>query len=64
MATLIHLVSLNRGIQLCCLKFCEAVVIQSVKHQQEMRGYHARYISSRGFKVGDFILCKIQTTKD
>jgi hypothetical protein len=64
MATLIHLVILNRGLQLCCLRFCEAVVIQSVKHQQEMRGYHACYISSHGFNVGDFILCKIQMTKD
>jgi hypothetical protein len=39
-------------------------LIQSLKHQQAMRQYHARNISSHKFKVGDFILQKIQTTKD
>ena len=42
----------------------EAAVIQSAKHQQAMRRYHACNISPRGFKVGDFVLRKIQTTKD
>ena len=42
----------------------EAAVIQSAKHQQAMRRYHARNISSCSFKVGDFILRKVQTTKD
>jgi hypothetical protein len=36
----------------------EAVIIQSAKHQQVMRWYHARNISSRSFRVGDFILRK------
>jgi hypothetical protein len=43
---------------------CEVVIIQLEKHQQAMRRYHARNISSRGFKFGDFILQKIETTKD
>jgi hypothetical protein len=38
----------------------EAAVIQSVKHQQVMRQYHARNISSRSVKVGDFILWKFK----
>jgi hypothetical protein len=42
----------------------EAAVIQLAKHQQAMRHYHARNVSPRGFKVGDFVLLKIQTTKD
>jgi hypothetical protein len=42
----------------------EAVVIQSVKHQQAMRWYHAWNVSSRSFQVGDFVLWKIQMTKD
>jgi hypothetical protein len=40
----------------------EAVVIQSAKHQQAMRGYHTWNVSSCHFHVGDFILWKIQTT--
>jgi hypothetical protein len=42
----------------------EAAIIQSAKHQQAMRQYHAWNISSHIFKVGGFILQKIQTTKD
>jgi len=42
----------------------EAAVIQSAKHQQAMRRYHARNVNPRGFNVGDFVLRKIQTTKD
>jgi hypothetical protein len=42
----------------------EVEVIQSVKHQQAMRWYHARNINSRSFQVGDFVLQKIQITKD
>jgi hypothetical protein len=42
----------------------EAVVIQSVKHQQVMRRYHTINTSSHNFKVGNFVLHKIQTTKD
>jgi transposase InsO family protein len=42
----------------------EAMVIQSAKHQQDMRRYHAQNVSSHSFQVGDFILQKIQTTKD
>jgi hypothetical protein len=42
----------------------EVVVIQSVKHQQTMRRYHARNVSSRSFQVGDFVLQKFQMTKD
>jgi hypothetical protein len=45
-------------------ELCEAAVIQSTKHQQAMRRYHSRNISSRSFQVGDFILQKIQMTKD
>jgi hypothetical protein len=32
------------------------VVIQSAKHQQAMRHYHAWSIISRSFQVGDFVL--------
>jgi hypothetical protein len=42
----------------------EAAVIQSMKNQQAMRQYHVHNISSHSFKVGDFILQKIQMTKD
>jgi hypothetical protein len=42
----------------------EAAVIQSAKHQQAMRRYHALNVSSRSFQVGDFKLRKIQMTKD
>jgi hypothetical protein len=42
----------------------KVVVIQLVKHQHAMRWYHARNVSSRSFQVGDFVLQKIQTTKD
>jgi hypothetical protein len=42
----------------------EVAVIQSAKHQQAMRRYHVRNISSRSFEVGDFIIQKIQMTKD
>jgi hypothetical protein len=42
----------------------EAVVIQLAKHPQVMRRYHAYNISSQSFKVGDFVLKEIQTTKD
>jgi hypothetical protein len=42
----------------------EATVIQSAKHQQAMMRYHARNVCSRSFQVGDFVLQKIQTTKD
>jgi hypothetical protein len=42
----------------------KAAVIQSAKQQQAMRRYHARNVSSHCFRVGDFILQKIQTTKD
>jgi hypothetical protein len=45
-------------------ELCEAAVIQSAKHQQAMRRYHARNVSSRSFQVGDFILRIIQMTKD
>jgi hypothetical protein len=34
----------------------EVAAIQSVKHQQAMRRYHARNIISPSFQVGDFIL--------
>jgi hypothetical protein len=37
-------------------ELCEAAVIQSAKHQQAMRWYHARNIRSHNFQVGDFIL--------
>jgi hypothetical protein len=50
---------LNRSEELC-----EVTVIQLAKHQQEMRRYHTHNISSRSFKVGDFILRRIQMTKD
>jgi hypothetical protein len=42
----------------------EAMVIQSAKYQHAMRRYHARNESSCCFQVGDFILQKIQMTKD
>jgi hypothetical protein len=42
----------------------KAMVIQSVKHQQAMSRYHAQNVSSRSFQAGDFVLRKIQTTKD
>jgi hypothetical protein len=41
----------------------KATVIQSAKHQQAMRRYHARNVNSCSFQVGDFVLWKIQTTK-
>jgi hypothetical protein len=34
----------------------EAAVIQSAKHQQAMRRYHARNVSSHSFQVADFVL--------
>jgi hypothetical protein len=34
----------------------EAKVIQSAKHQQAIRRYHARNVSSLTFQVGDFKL--------
>jgi hypothetical protein len=37
----------------------EAVVIQSAKHQQAMRRYHAWNMSSHSFQLGDFILRNI-----
>jgi hypothetical protein len=37
-------------------ELCEAVIIQSAKHQQAMRWYDARNISSRIFRVGNFVL--------
>jgi hypothetical protein len=42
----------------------EAAVIQSAKHQHAMRQYHTQNISSHNFQVGDFVLWKIQMTKD
>jgi hypothetical protein len=42
----------------------EVVVIQSAKHQRAMRRYHTRNVSSHSFNVGDFVLQKIQMTKD
>jgi hypothetical protein len=45
-------------------KLREAAVIQSAKHQQAMRRYHTHNISSQSFRVRDFVLQKIQTTKD
>jgi hypothetical protein len=42
----------------------QAVIFQSTKHQQAMRWYHVQNMSSSGFQVGDFILRKIQMTKD
>jgi hypothetical protein len=45
-------------------ELCEEAVIQSAKHPQAMRRYHTRNISSHSFKDGDFVLHKIQTTKD
>jgi ribosomal protein L21E len=42
----------------------EVADIQSAKHQHAMRRYHARNVSSRSFQVGDFVLWKIQMTKD
>jgi hypothetical protein len=37
-------------------ELCEATVIQSAKHQQSMRRYHTRNMSSRSFQVGYFVL--------
>jgi hypothetical protein len=37
-------------------KLREAAVIQSKKHQQAMRQYHAWNVSSRSFHVEDFVL--------
>jgi hypothetical protein len=37
----------------------EAAAIQSAKHQQAMRQYHAQNVSSHSFKVGDLVLGKI-----
>jgi hypothetical protein len=34
----------------------EVAVIQSAKHQQAMRRYHARNVCSHRFQVGDFVL--------
>jgi hypothetical protein len=45
-------------------ELCEVAVIQLAKHQQTIRRYHAQNVSSRSFQVGDFVLQKIQTTKD
>jgi hypothetical protein len=45
-------------------ELCEVAVIQSAKHQQAMRQYHMRNISSCNFRVGDFVLRTIQMTKD
>jgi transposase InsO family protein len=42
----------------------ETMVIQLAKHKQAMRRYHMRNISSHSFRVRDFVLQKIQTTKD
>jgi hypothetical protein len=42
----------------------EAVVIQLAKHQQAMWRYYTWNVSSHIFHVGDFILRKIQMTKD
>jgi hypothetical protein len=36
-------------------ELCEAAVIQSAKHQQAMRRYHAWNVSSRSFQVGNFV---------
>jgi hypothetical protein len=36
----------------------EVVVSQSMKHQQTLRQYHARNISSHSFKIGECILQK------
>jgi hypothetical protein len=45
-------------------ELCEATIIQLARHQQAMRRYHARNVCSCSFLVGDFILLKIQITKD
>jgi hypothetical protein len=37
-------------------ELCVAAVIQSAKHQQAMRRYHAQNIYSNSFQVGDFVL--------
>jgi hypothetical protein len=37
-------------------ELCEAMVIQSAKHQQAMRQYHAWHLCSRSFQVGHFVL--------
>jgi hypothetical protein len=45
-------------------ELCEAAIIQSAKRQQAMRQYHVQNVSSHSFQAGDFILPKIQMTKD
>jgi hypothetical protein len=45
-------------------ELCEVMVIQAAKHQHAMRRYHTRNVSLRSFQVGDFVLQKIQMTKD
>jgi hypothetical protein len=42
----------------------EAAVIQSTKHQHAMRRYHVWSVSSCNFQVGDFVLQRMQMTKD
>jgi hypothetical protein len=42
----------------------EAAVILLAKHQEAMRQYQVWNVSSHSFQVGDFVLRKIQTTKD
>jgi hypothetical protein len=42
----------------------EATVIQLAKYQQAIRQYHMWNVCSCNFQVGDFILQKIQMTKD
>jgi hypothetical protein len=45
-------------------ELCEAAVIQTAKPQHAMRRYQARNVCSCSLQVGDFILQKIQMTKD
>jgi hypothetical protein len=45
-------------------KLHEAAIIQLVKHQQAMRRYYVWNVCSRSFQVGDFVVWKIQMTKD
>jgi hypothetical protein len=42
----------------------KAAVIQSAKHQHAMMWYHVWNVSSCSFQVRDFVLWKIQMTKD
>ena len=42
----------------------EAALILSARQQQAMRRHHEKRILVRQFEVGDFVLQKIQTTKD